>query len=570
MLSLGSTTVTVKSDASSCFGPEHFCSRAIVSCAENFCRLCYRPSQWGSYRAVIQSIWLTALNELDFKQSSIMCFAQSDPWIFDRDNISGMLICIDNSRLHLTELDYGLQTSPIVQRMSVPGTPSRITFSRLINKLVVAFTTIKIRESRDNKGKKQSQKRRLLYPTLMFIDPNERYPQHHRDQQLDASDLSTSTSQRLPLGVPKVIGPSGMKILGLTEWTPSVLGKSFPLLVVNTLRARRGDRDKTGTIQIYNIARAAPDIMIIDLKHNIPCDKPVYSLASYGACSLVFCSGTTLCLRTMEAVDGVPRWVITATYELRTTALHISVREPYIYLSTNTNSVMVFKVVETSLVPQISDISGRPGLHHLLIPFSSLLLATTMEKTVVGLRHSLTLPLNNSSHTVFEVVLPGTIRKLYRGNIRPPWLTTPEGSLTVVIGSSMDGSFHQFEVIDPDTWRLLRFIQNMAERNETICPHTYAEPPQLHIEPVPTEKYMDINGELLYRLLDRGTPDTATLLRAILEVTPDSVRRGYDFDTWQARQKRFFEIFDVLVKTGSQDRIEAVVDFLRETLQPVL
>ncbi|MCJ1378693.1 hypothetical protein MMC17_001792 [Xylographa soralifera] len=574
--SLGTTTVTIRSDASSCSGPGHLCSRALVSCAEDICRLYYQPSRLASKQtvihSVIQSIWLSALDQPGFRQSSIMCIAQSDPWIFDRDSVSGLLFCINDSRLHLTELDYGLRSSPIVRKMPVPGTPSRIIFSRLVNKLVVAFTTIRVRESQDNRDRERSRKTRLLFPTLMFLDPNGRHMQDLQEPPYGISDLSTSNPQKLPLGVPKNIGPSGTKVLGLMEWRPSVLGKEFPLLVVNTLRARRDGRADSGSIQVYHITRGTPNIVVIELKHNISFDKPVYSLASYGASSLVFCSGTTLCLRTMTDVDGVLKWILMPSYELNTRAIHISVREPYIYLSTASNSVMVFKVEDTLLVPQISDASGRPGFHHLLVPSHSLILATNMEKTVMGLWQSPEPPLDNSSRTVFEAVLPESIRKLCEGAIKPPWLTIPETSPKAIIGSSMDGSFHHFKLLKEETWRLLRFIQNMAERNRTICPHTYAEPPATHIEPSVREKCMDIKGDLLYRLLDRGPPDTAALLRDMLEKEPDPDRRGYDFDTREARQQRFFDIVDIALEpTSLQDRIEAVVGFLRrEILLPVL
>ncbi|MCJ1321554.1 hypothetical protein MMC15_006899 [Xylographa vitiligo] len=408
----------------------------------------------------------------------------------------------------------------------------------------------------------------------MFLDPNGRHVQDPDESPHSTLYSSISEPQELPLGVPMNIGPSGMKILGLMEWRPSVLGKEFPLLVVNTLRARKAGRGNTGSILIYHITKNTPNIVVIELKHNISFPKPVYSLASYGASSLVFCSGTILCLRTMTDVDGVPKWVSMPSYELNTMALHISIREPYIYISTAHNSVMIFKVEDTLLVPQISDPSGRSGIHHLVIPGRSLILSTNTERSLLGLWQSPEPPLDNSSRTVFEAVLPGSIRKLCEGAIKPPWLTVPGTSPRVIIGGNIDGSFRRFKLINEDTWRLLRFIQHMAERNATICPHTYAEAPMMHIEPRPREKCMDINGDLLFRLLDRGSPDTAALIHAMLEKEPDPDRRGYDFDTREARQQRFFEIVDIALQTTSlqeQDRVKAVVDFLRrEVLPPVL
>ena len=571
---MGTTTVTVRPDASSSSGPDHLCSRALVSCAENLCRLFYQPTRWASYQTVIQNIWLSALDQPGLRQSSITCIAQSDPSIFDVESVSGLLFCINDSRLHLTELDDGLRSSPVVRKMSVPGTPSRVIFSRLSNTLVIAFTTIRVREFRDDRSNGLPQQRRLLYPTLMFLDPNGTPMQDLEECPHSTMYSSTSEPQKLPLGVSMNIGPSGMKILGLMEWRPFVLGRVFPLLVVNNLRARKGGRVNSGSIQIYHITRKTPNTVLIELKHNISLARPVYSLASYGASSLIFCSGTTLCLRTMTDVDGVPRWISVPSYELNTMVLHISVREPYIYLSTASNSVMVFKVEDTLLVPQISNALGRSGLHHLLIPSHSLILSTNTERTLAGQWQSPEPPLDNSSRTVFEATLPRSIRKLSEGAIKPPWLTVPEISPRVIVGSSIDGSVHHFELINEDTWRLLRFVQHMAERNATICPHTYAEAPMIHIEPRPRESCMDIKVDLFYRLLDRGSPDTAALLQSMLEAEPDPERRGYDFDTWQARQQRFFEIVDTALEPTAlqkQDRVKVVMDFLRrEILPPVL
>ncbi|MCJ1282157.1 hypothetical protein MMC26_001480 [Xylographa opegraphella] len=570
-LSLGTTTVTVRSDTSSYSGPNHLCRRALISCAENFCRLYYQPSRWASYQTVIQNVWLSAPDQPSIRQSHITCVAQADPWIFDQESVSGFLFFINDSRLHLTELDNGLRSSPIVRKMPVPGTPNRIAFSRLLNMLAVAFTTIRVREFQEDRTKGLSQRKRLVYPTLMFLDPNGRHTQDSKDLIHGTLYSATSEPQRLPLGVPMNIGPSGTKVLGLMEWRPSVLGKEFPLLVVNTLRTRKGGRANSGSIQIYHITKNAPTTVVIELKHNISVAKPVYSLASYGASSLVFCSGTTLSLRTMADVDGVPKWVVMPGYELNTMALHISIREPYIYLSTASNSVMVFKVEDTLLVPQTSDTSGRSGLHHLLIPNRSLILSANTEKTLAGLWQSPEPPLDRSSRTVFEAILPVSIRKLCEGSIKPPWLIIPETSPRVILGSSIDGSFRQFELINEDTWRLLRFIQNMAERNATLCPYTYAESLMTHIEPRLREKCMEIKGDLLCRLLDRGSPDTAALLHAMLEKEPDLDRRAYDFDTWQARQQRFFEIVDIALEPTTlqkQDRVKVVVDFLRRKILP--
>lgn len=569
-LNVGRTSVTIKSDTSFYSVHSLLCSRAFIHSAETFCCLSYDSSRGGACSATLQSVWLTEPAEADFRQSSLSSIAQSDPWNSDPYGAAPNLYLVDMSQLYLAQMLDGLRSHPIIRRIPVPGTPSRIMFSNQVNKLIVAHTKIKLRERRRTSGQVPKPKKRLLYPSLSFFDLGQKAPDEVEGRMFDPARPMNNIPNTIPRGTSKVIGPSGMKVLGLIEWNPSMEGKAFPLLTIYGSRARKSPRSDTGVIYLYKIGRSGSSSLTLELKQTIPCEEPVYSLGTYGASSLIFCSGKTLYVKTMTIVEGALRWVPAITYELRSFGIHLSVREPFVYVTTSQDSVSVFRVEANALVPQCSDEAGRSGSYHLLLPEHSLVLASDTGSTVRGLWQAPAPPINNSFRTLFEAVLPGRIRKLSRAAINPPWLTKYDVDHSAIVGSGMDGSLYQFHVVDEAKWRLLRFLQHMAERNAIVCPFTYSERPKRHIEPTMKQMfYMHIDGDILARILERGIPDPRTLVQTMLQQEPNSKQRDRDFDTWRARERRFLDVVDTaLGDLGGQDHVEAVVDYLRLILRP--
>ncbi|MCJ1479162.1 hypothetical protein MMC13_007846 [Lambiella insularis] len=568
-LSISSTTITIKSEASSYSENNQLCSRALAYSADTFCYLSFHPSIRGALNVDVQNIVLTGLAEVSFRQISLSSIAQSDPWNYDRYGAFGHLYLVDRSELHLAELQDSLRSHPIVRRVPVPGTPNRIMFSNQVNKLIVAYTTLRTTEPRRTSGPASMPKKRLLYPSLSFFDPDHS-PSNAFDEATSDDVHSTSNIPNyVPHGALKVIGPSGMKILGMTEWIPSLEGKAFPLLAIYGIRARKTERSDTGIICLYKIASSISNGVTLEHKLDIGCRESVYSLAIYGASSLVFCSGKTLHLRTMTITDGKLRWDGESTHELRSPGNHVSVREPFIYVTTGKDSVSVLKYGGNGLLPQCSDEAQHSGAHHLLLPEHSLILSSDIDNRIRGLWQAPNTPISNSFRTVFEAVLPGVVRKLFRATTKPPWLTDPRLVDDAIIGSGIDGAFYQLYLLDENKWRLLRFLQHLAERNATVCPYTYSERPKRHIEPSRSKAfYMHVDGDILSRILERGTPDPSELVRVMLQQEPSP---DHDFDTPNDRERRFFEIVDAaLGDLSGQSRMEAVIDYLRVALQPVL
>lgn len=252
---------------------------------------------------------------------------------------------------------------------------------------------------------------------------------------------------------------------------------------------------------------------------------------------------------------------------MRAPGRSLTIKEPYIYVSGATESLLVFKYEDNKLKFQYSDPIERSGIDHVHIPEHSLIMASDMSRSVVGLWQPPERRMDNTMAPVFEAILPASITHLERIN-RPAWYRNPleeQGSQSI-IGSSIDGSITQFEIISKG-WRFLRFIQNMAERNGTICPFIGIAPFKRHIEPSTSKPhYMHIRGDILQRVLDRGGGE---LIREMLGVEPQPGTHR-DFDSAQARWDRFRELAAEVVDVDDEAWLGKVVQWIRYRLQSAL
>ncbi|MCJ1249735.1 hypothetical protein MMC30_006961 [Trapelia coarctata] len=577
-LMFGKTKVSVIADNTSWDPSRSLCSRAIVLCGKNFCRLTFRLSADRSCNALIQSIWLTAANDTEIYQSALSAVAQSDPWSVDHEDESRLLFCIQDGHFYGTELGLSLRPHTVVRHMRVPGTPNRIMFSNHLQKLVVACTTIKVRPGPITNGQMRDSNKRLLYPTLMFLDPDDSTIESALDMKPELHDENAREGQMLPGRTPRIIGRSGMRVLGLLEWKAKLEGRSFLLLAINSMRPRNEGNRITGIINLYTITKDPTDQIALKSSGSIKCEQRVYSLAQYDESSLVYTSGTALHLTTLENADGTSKLTHRMSWDrLRSEGVSVSVRKPYIYVTTAKHSISVFVIERNAFRPLFTDEDGaRPGLHHIVLPTHPMVLASDRNGVVAGLWQPPFGQAINSFRTVFEAVLPGPIRKLHLALVKTPWSAEREEVEDTIIGSSLDGSFYQFELLDEAKWRLLRFLQNLCERNGNICPLKHLKRHRQRLEPlVPTKRDMHIDGDILWRLIERGGRYSGMMIQSMLEEAPDEdpSRRTDEFETSEERVARFSEIVrDAALggDSGENDSVEAVVRFLRSMLQPIL
>ena len=566
---MGNTSVIVLPDTSTAAEPLFISSQAIISCGEDLCRLVYQHPQREPDRAYIQNIWIVAQDEPGLHQSSISAIGQADPWHINPMTKTAQLFFIEGSVLHITNLEPSLPSHTVVRSTKVPGTPNRILYSRGLQKLIVAFTTLRVIESRPNSNQTRSSSNRLLFPSLMLLDPNDNDEETESTSPLNI----TAPDEMLPERRTGIIGPSGMKILGLIEWKPFVRNKEYLLIVVNTLRARRDGRPNTGSIKIFALTKKAPDQVGIELKETVKCDAPVYSVASYGPSSLVYTSGNTLNLLTLNTFDGALRWSPTITYNnLGSPGVSLSVEKPYFYVGTAKHSISVFKLEENELRPQISEGDFRSILSHTVLPAKSIILAGDKSGTVVGLWQPSRPPVENTLRILFKAALPSSLRKIYQGAVGAPWFRHGRSDSEVYVGSAIDGSFYQLELIDEAKWRLLRFLQNLLERNAEISPCRSFKLHKRHIEPSTEERYeMHVDGDILMRMLECGQPDSGALLKTMLDKKPEAEQHKFDFATAADRKKRFRFIAEAaLGDLSGRDPVDVVVSYLRAVLELIL
>ena len=552
---IGNTSVTVIPDKASAGSPERLSSKAFLLCEQYFCRLEYPPNQSTIHPALIQSIWLTDCNEPEFQQNHVTGIAQSDEWVSNNGlgPTADSLICVEGLHLHIAILDSSSKPRAVPRRVAVGGTPSRVTYSVSLNKLIVGHVEIKVKEHRRANGQLPMPKRRLLQPTIAFIEPTKSLP--------------LSTTQRQAICRP------GDKILGIVEWLPSEGDKSWRKLIVNTLEAGTGSRPDTGCLYFFDMAVTDTGEVRLTSRRELKRDKPVFAVAPYGTSSLVHCTGNDLVLEKLSD----KRWQKLSTYKLRSPGTHVSMVESFIYVTTMRESVHIFQVENDTLVSRFGDSQARNGLHHLTIPEQSVTMASQMNKRIIGLWQPPREATTNSTSVLFEASLPGSIIRFAHGFMKPPWRAHNTRKIDAIIGMSTDGSMYQLDMLDEASWKLLRFIQNMALHNPTICPLSSINPPRGHIDPCPKGWHqlppdkMQVDGDILLRLLDLGRPTDRSLLESMLAQEPDHERQSIDFDSAQARQERFAEIVrEALEIKAGEDPIEAAMLYIREMLQPVL
>jgi len=577
-LRFGETKVSVIPDNTSWDPSQDLCSRAILLCGGNFCRLVFRLSVNGSCHASTQNIWLTADNNTRISQSPLSAIAQSDPWSVNREDESRLLFCVQGDHFYGTELGPSLRPYTAVRHMRVPGTPNKIMFSDHLQKLVVACTTIKVRPGPTTNGHMRDSNKRLLYPTLMWLDPDESAIESTVDTKPELHDDNAREGRMLPGRTPRIIGKSGMRVLGLLEWKAKLAGRSFLLLAINSMRPRNEVNRVTGIINLYTVTKGPKDQVALKSSGSIKCEQRVYSMAQYDESSLVYTSGTAINLTTLENTDGTSRLTHRIGWDkLRSEGVSVSVKNPYIYVTTAKHSVSVFVIERNAFRPLFTDEDGaRPGLTHIALPTHPLVLASDRNGVVAGLWQPPSLQVANSFRTVFEAVFPGPIRKLHLAVVKAPWSAETEEIEDTIIGSSLDGSFYQFELLGEAKWRLLRFLQNLCERNGNICPLLHRKRHRQRLEPlVPTKRDMHIDGDILWRLIERGGQYSGMMIQDMLDEVPDEDpnRRTDEFQTLEERVARFSELArDAAVGDDSEedDSVENTVRFLRRMLQPIL
>lgn len=564
-LQIGNTTVTVATDHTRI-------SRAIILCEDKLRCLEYPIDALAKPQlpTSLNKIWLTDNGLPGFQQRKIIAVTQASSGFAE-----GLLFCVERSQIHMARIAGSSEPRMVPRHIHVKGTPIRVLYSQRLKKLIVLFYHISITHAiQRNKNRIPPNQRSLKYK-ITIVDPDVESNDLDLDQDNDMNIKSAFD------------GEPGERFLGVSEWFPNDGKDVHHLFVVHTMLERPTASESKGRILFLSMSEDG-NLM---LRRQYLEDFPVYALASYGPNSLLYSCGMNVCLRTldMRAGESSVRMQQPIKRGLGTRGLHISTDEPLVYVTTDQNGLMVFKVEENKLVPHLNDVRAREGLHHLTIPEFSLTITSQKNCTIAGLWEPPKRSVENSASIVFEATLPGSVTR-FRQIHRPPWQKSSLGLEKAsaasisdpIIGTSTNGAIYQFEILDEPSRSLLRFIQNMALRDRLICPFGDAFSfRQRHLDPtLPREENLHVDGDIIRRLLDRGAERT---LRTMLERIPatssssssSSTRGGieFDFGSSAARQKRFAELArdaGIVGWGNGQELMTAVIRWIRIRLQIAL
>lgn len=577
-------------------------NRAIVVCEHQIYTLEYPSKSSRKAPATLNKVHFTGHDLPNFQQGTMTSFTQTDP-VTTEGFMEGAIYFLTANQLHMACLKQEPYLVP--RQLPIDGSPTRILYSSFLQNLIALYIRISITQPRQTNGHHVRAAQRALRPVISFLDPNSD-PVEHDPDGIDTRGVR-------PLGE---CNP-GEKVLGMMEWFPlEEDDKTYPLLILNTLVKQSGQA-ASGRLLLFAIRRGVDGEIALDYKNAcLEFDFPVYAVASYGRSSLIYCCGKDLVLHKL-VMNGSKRWNRPVRYAMGSPVAHITVHADEVYVTTTKDSLNIFKIEDENIIYQFTDQVARNGLHHLVLPDHSLTLVSGMGCEVVGLWKPPRPRIDNSMCTVFQAVLPGSITRFRRitrarwyressmaskskiSDMTPSFLKSslimanshknylnegyPNGKADAIIGSSADGTLYQLDILNESSWRLLRYIQNMATQDPIVCPfpNLFQNP---DVEPSTSiKRHMQVNGDILHRLLDRGGE---ILLEDILDRGVESQSQDMmDLDTTDEddeerragsqhaspRRERFEELVaEVADLDDGEGDVAAVVQWIRFKLLKAL
>lgn len=565
-------------------------SRAIVLCEQKLYTLEYPLdiSPESQVPAILQSIWLTDSEFQSFQQGKIDSLTQTC-LSFAR----GWLLCVEQNQIHIATLSSEPSPTIIPRYLPFEGTPTRVIYSVRLKKLIVLYYKISINARIPTNGHQVRVNQRRVEYMIAVIDPD-----------VDANNIKLEPDNggdeenKSPAIIP---GKPGERFLGIIEWYPEGNNEVHHMLVVNTMVEHLPPRQPTGRVLFFSVSVVGA----LTLKKTIDKDAPVYSLASYGLSSLIYCYGTEMCLHNLEITSKGKKWQDPIIMPLRTRGLYLSIHQNFVYVTTSEFGLAIFKVEDNKLIHQFDDGRARDDMFHLTLPEQSLVLTSQKTRTITGLWQPSEKITKKVTPAIFEARLPGSVTR-FRRISRPLWQQSldSESPSEAIIGSTTDGSMFQFEILHESSWRLLAFIQNMAFRNPAICPYgNFVQAHRKLLDPSPANPLnMHVNGDILHRLIAQGSERTLLamlgkehILEILLNHHPilmimlsQHPRRGPISDhkymereevaaeiasrEAEARQSQIIELAGEVGLTGKDglELVQKVVEWMRHKLQRAL
>lgn len=220
----------------------------------------------------------------------------------------------------------------VPRRLPLTGTPTRITYSERLDKLIVIYTITIVNAISQTGSRRDRSQRRILKPALAFIDPNSDTPRAEVDEVDEMDDLNVLQATDVK---------AGERYLGVMEWFPTDGSRQYHMLVINTIIGQAASEDATGRLLLFVPGMSDDNEVTVDLKKSVDRDDPVWCVASYGRSSLIYACGDELVLQPLN-MGARCRLGTEVTVTLHCPATHISVDERLIHVSTKGSGHHIF------------------------------------------------------------------------------------------------------------------------------------------------------------------------------------------------------------------------------------
>ncbi|KAL3432396.1 mono-functional DNA-alkylating methyl methanesulfonate N-term-domain-containing protein [Aspergillus tetrazonus] len=469
---LGYTSVQVQSTG----------SIGLMTCGNSFWRLTCSQGNEASDCA-IQRVWITDQNNPAYSPKIIHSFAMIGSNNTDITDISGSLFCVADGQLMVCTLDCAVGTIP--RRISLPGSAHKLAYSQYLKSLVVAYSQTAFDTDAD-------PVKRYTRPYIEFLDPDLQHP-------LDGSAEGLTTHTSKPW---RPQGAAGEKISCILEWTPRKGDEEYHFIVVGT--ARRNQQDRGRVIFLQASRGSSPDSQIeCSVKYIHKFEDPVYTIVPYGDFTLMVSTGHEIVA--LEPKFAQSRRARSARFSVLSPAISLSSHEPFVYLSTARESLMVLKNTEDKLALHAYDRQKLDGLSHIHIGGDLKLTLASSRGGRVSLltENGVTETDKMLPAALCEAHLPSSVMKLLASS-EPSPLSTRSNTF---YGTAMNGTVYRILTLEEKEWHLLRLLQDLCIRDTGICPFTPRRKRQrspaghdpLEFRP----SRMHIDGDILSRLVAR-------------------------------------------------------------------
>ncbi|KAI0459571.1 hypothetical protein F5B21DRAFT_249013 [Xylaria acuta] len=443
----------------------------------------------------ISRIWLTDANEPHLPSPMINSVARLHEIPGFGDSTWAM---VAGPHILITELQS--LPAPVPRYMPTEGTPLEILYSERLEALVAVV----------KKGG---------IPSLHFLDPVTGADLSHPIRKVSDQD----DGQHVDVDYITYLGNSDIKLASLMSWRYKNKGNLYEWFVI---LAKSGDSQ--GRLLVVSAEQEVP-VATTGISRRIRFWTQFHRKIKDGLPR----SGTTdddgLFLnfgKTLEyhVIEG-KKFKTAMRYDLPSPATYLEVIGGHLHVLTTHHSLLILDyksdaALQSQRMVQLhTDEVARNGLHSIDVGSfvgvkerQKLILVSDPMCGVYGLWSSGRNPDASNFQLIFRANLTVSIRKFVSGYTRPRWARdkpryehkqTPSDRRDI-LGLAIDGSLTQFSILYEDTWRLLRYIQNLTMASEGIFPGEYDSTDNTQLDPNSLAKAkMHVDGDVLQQCLER-------------------------------------------------------------------